>query len=134
MEQNLKNLFKQVVYSPESRLSGDIWSTLVNRNRRNTQTKFWVYSVLSSISFISLFPTLKQLGVSFERSGFYDYFSLAFSDSKLALLHSKEVSLSLVESLPVLNIILFLSIVLIFIMSLRFMVRNIRSSSLLITS
>jgi hypothetical protein len=90
--------------------------------------------VLSSASFISLFPTLKQLGASFSRSGFYEYFSLAFSDGGgVALSYWKEISLSLVESLPTLSIILFLTIVFILIISLRFMARNFRSS-LLITN
>lgn len=132
MDENLSKLFKQAYNHPESRLSDDVWHVLVSKNRKSVRIKFWVYSVLSSVSFISLFPILKQLGASFSRSGFYEYFSLAFSDGGgVAFSYWKEISLSLAQSLPTLSIILFLTIVFILITSLRFMVRNIRSPLLI---
>jgi hypothetical protein len=54
-------------------------------------------------------------------SGFYDYASIMFLDFGSATMYMKDISLSLVESLPLLTLSLFLSLVVVFVWSVRSM-------------
>ena len=69
---------------------------------------------LSSIVFV-----LVLLGRSITTSGFYDYASIIFLDFNLALTYSKEIVLSMIESLPVLIIVLFVLLTVTFVWSVR---------------
>lgn len=127
MDRKLKELFQKATYSPESNLSEDIFIAISIKEKRNSNIKLLVYSILGIFSFSGFFVILKQLISDFYNSGLYDYLSLLFNNSK-AFSYWKEISLSIVESLPMTNLILSLSFVFIFILSLRCMARNIRIS------
>lgn len=126
MDRNLNKIFQKAMYSPENKLSEGIFSTISVKENRIKYIKLWVYSISGVFSFAGFFMIIKQLFSDFYSSGFYDYLSLMFSNSK-ALYFWKEITLSIVESLPVTNIILSLALVFVFVLSLRYMARNIRT-------
>jgi len=125
MDSDLIKAFQKAKYHPESRLSDDILLFIRIRQARKNNIKFWIYSSTGVVSFVGLFFSIKLLIADFIQSGFYEYLSLVFSDSK-ALSYWKEITLSITESLPMTNLIISLSLVFIFLLSLRFMARNIR--------
>jgi hypothetical protein len=70
------------------------------------------FGILAGISFgctLLFIPVLQYAAQEFYLSGFYDYLTLAFSDTHTALT-SKEFIFSLLESLPPLAILLTLVI------------------------
>lgn len=133
MDSDLINAFQKVKYRPESRLSDDILLTILAKERKNSYIKLWVHSIIGAFSFVGLFPAFKLLLSDFTQSGFYQYLSLAFSDS-YAISYWKEITLSITESIPITSLILSLVLVFIFILSLRFIARNIRVRSSLLTA
>ena len=133
MNSDLIKVFQKAQYRPERRLSDGILLSIENREKRNSRIKLWVYSSISVLSFVGIFPAIKLLLSDFTRSGFYEYFSLMFSDSR-TLSYWKEIILSITESIPMASLILSLALVFIFILSLRFIARNIRVRSKLLTA
>ena len=114
MEQNLQKLFKNASYHPESRLSGDILSTILTKSTQITKWKRFGYLSLSILSLSGSVLSIKVLIEQAGRLGFFRYLSLAFSDSGVIALYWKEYVLSLADSLPIasLGVSLFLLFVL----------------------
>ena len=125
MDSDLTKAFQKASYYPESRLSGSILLVISAKERKSARIKLWAYSIIGAFSFAGLFPSVKLLLSQFSQSGFYQYLSLAFSDSR-AVSYWKEITLSITESIPMTSLILSLALVFIFILSLRFIARNIR--------
>ncbi|MFA5744687.1 MAG: hypothetical protein WC887_00505 [Candidatus Paceibacterota bacterium] len=63
----------------------------------------------------------------FYRSSFYSYFSLLFSDPDIAFSYWREFSLSLIETAPVVEIILSLVAIVSMLISIRVLVNNAKS-------
>lgn len=100
VEQNLQKLFKQALYEPESRLSGEIWRLIENRNHQIAKWKVFGYSGLSLLSLVGSIFSIKILVEQFIRLGFFDYLSLLFSDGNVIATYWKEYTLTLADSLP----------------------------------
>ncbi len=125
MDNNLNNIFKKAIYIPENRLSNDILLAISDKDRKNAHIKLWVNSTIGVFSFVGFFPAFKLLLSDFAQSGFYQYLSLVFSDGHITS-YWKEIILSITESIPMISLTLSLALVFIFILSLRFIARNIR--------
>lgn len=106
MEQNLQKLFKNAVYHPEGRLSGDIYNAIEYRNNKIIKWKRFGYLSLSILSLSGSIFSIKSLIEQSTRLGFYNYLSLVFSDSGIIATYWREYILSLVDSLPVASLIL----------------------------
>ena len=61
-------------------------------------------SLVSVTSLLISIPIISSLITSFTQSGFYNYLSIIFSDSDVAITYWKEILMSLAESLPVIGI------------------------------
>lgn len=116
MEQNLQKLFKSVKYHPESRLSVDIWNLIESKDKKIIKMKIVGYFSISLLSLFGSIFSIKNLISESIRLGFYEYFSLIFSDSGFIAKYWKEYTLSLVDSLPILSLVL--SFFLLFILSI----------------
>ena len=68
--------------------------------------------------------TFKYMFQGFYQSSFYSYFSLFFSDPDIAFSYWKELSLSLVESAPLLGITFSLTMLGILLTSIRMLANN----------
>lgn len=119
MEQKLRKVFKNAQYYPESSLSEKIFVTIVAKDMRIVRIKMWIYSSLSILSFGALFPSIKMLMADFTQSGFYEYLSFAFSDGGTLVSYWKEFALSLIDSLPVVSVVLCLALIFAFLFSIR---------------
>lgn len=101
MEDNLSKLLKQAYNHPETGLSGDVWRVIELKEARNLKIKslsYGIFGILSLGGFVLMsISVIRQ----FSTSGFFEYVSLAFSDSSLLALYWKEYLLSLADSLPV---------------------------------
>ena len=85
-----------------------------DRERHNSKIKALGLSFVSLASFLLSIPIISQIITSFTQSGIYNYISIIFSDSDVAITYWKEISLSLAESLPILAITSLLAVLAIF--------------------
>ena len=106
MEQNLQKLFKNASYCPESRLSDNVWSVIERKNTYISRLKIFGYTSLSILSLFGSVFSIKSLIEQFTKLGFFDYLSLAFSDIGIIAKYWKEYTLTLVDSLPIVSLIL----------------------------
>ena len=131
MEDKLIKIFQKAKYEPESDLEQVVWSTIVAREKRVTQFKLWAYGFVGLVSFAGLIPAFKILFTDLAHSGFYEYFSLIFSDTGSIFSYWKELTLSITESLPVFSIIFTLSLLFICFLSLRYLMKQIIRNELI---
>ncbi len=132
MQDKLTKIFQKAKYEESFNLSQNIWLTLLKREKRNTQIKLWIFTLAGITSLVGLVPALKILGSDLAQSGFYEYLSLAFSDSGLILSAWREFVFSLAESLPILSVVFTLSLVFIFFLSLKYVMKQIIRNQLLL--
>jgi hypothetical protein len=96
----------------------------VERRRISIRRRFTIFSVGLIGSLIALTPVFKMMQKGFVESGFTKFFSLIFSDSAAILSYWHEFILILLESLPVVSILAFLAIILVFLGSLKFVIQD----------
>ncbi|MFH1170360.1 MAG: hypothetical protein V1704_02275 [Candidatus Vogelbacteria bacterium] len=72
--------------------------------------RFVLRGLLALGAFGSVIWSLFLVGLAITESGFYSYLSLFISDSGLALTYWRELTLTLVESIPLLTITVFLGL------------------------
>ena len=125
MEESLRKAFKRLVYEPQGDLSLSILHNVIIREKRIAKIKLYIFSFVGFLSVVGFVPAIKALLTQFTQSGFYEYLSLAFSSGSNLSLYWKELMMSLVESLPVINIILLLGIVFIFLLSVCYILKQI---------
>lgn len=125
MESNRNTqLFREI--DPPRGLFSAILARIAQESRRAARFRLAMFSTVVVASGAALIPTLSYTMQEFRVSGFYDYVSLLFSDYTVASAHWQEISLSVVESLPSVAILLILSISITLIWSLRRAVPNAR--------
>ena len=129
IEPRLVKIFKETSYEPSSDLAFNIWYTITLHEKRNTRIKLWIFSLVGFISFAGFIPALNLLLNDLRQSGFYEYFSLIFSNGSV-LFFWKELVLSIAESLPTASIILTLSLVFVFVLSLKYLIKQLNNNSL----
>ena len=118
---------KQEVYfrlerkSPDIDFENRLMSVIQNEGQKVRQRSFWSRVVVSVGSLVSIVLVSISLVKNVLASGFYDYASIMFLDFGSATMYMKDISLSLVESLPILTLSLFLSLVVVFVWSVRSM-------------
>ena len=125
MDKELKKAFQKIAFEPKAGLADDIWRRVVAREKRFGRIKLYIFSLIGSVSLLGLVPAFEALFNEFARSGFYEYFSLVFSSGGNLFSYWKELVLSLVESLPLTDIIFSFSLIFIFFWSLRYVLKQI---------
>ena len=134
MHDKLITTFKKASYKPNPNLALNIWDEISLKSKRRAQLKFGAFSIIGFMSFLGLIPAFEALFNNLSRSGFYEYFSLIFSDGGTILSYWKEFLFSLVESLPTMSIALTLSLICICFFSLKYLVRQIDKGQLIFAS
>jgi hypothetical protein len=117
-------LFKET--DPPERLYGAISARIHELERRSAALRLGLFSVVALLSGIALVPAVQYALGQLYTSGFYDYFSLLFSDSSFVLAYPREFVLSLAESLPSIAVLLLIPIVFALVWSLRRAVQTYR--------
>ena len=111
MRQDREKIFQSIEHiEPPYGLLGSILARISEAQRRNARTRLAFWSAGALVALGALVPVLRYAGQEFSQSGFYDYFSLLFSDGSMLLANSwKELALSLAESLPLMGVTLVLA-------------------------
>ena len=130
MQEKLTRIFKEAKYEPDAKLASSVWQKIVMKERSKDLVKLWSFSFVGFLSLVGLIPTLEELFNDLAHSGFYEYFSLIFSDGGSLVNYWKELLLSLAESLPVMSIIFTLSLFFICFLSLKYIVKQIGKNQL----
>lgn len=125
MQDKLTKLFQKAKYEENSILAQNVWNTIVTRDKRNIKIKLWIFTSLGFISFVGIMPVFKILLSELTQSGFYEYASLAFSDTELVLLSWRELTFSLIESLPIMSIIFTLTLLFTMFLSIKYVIKQI---------
>jgi hypothetical protein len=111
---------------PASGLYAAILEHIRLAHRRGARMRAVALGMLSALCGALFVPILQYAAAEAYASGFYDYFSLVFSDRGFVLSHWHEFALSLAESLPSLAILLVIAISAALAWSLRKTVYNAR--------
>lgn len=125
MEKELTKIFHKAKYEEEHDLAENVWSKLVARNKKIIRIKLWVFSVIGLTSLAGLIPAWNMLTSNLSQSGFYEYVSLAFSSTDSLISYWKEFVFSIAESLPTMSIAISLSLVFVFFLSFRYVIKQI---------
>lgn len=133
MNNKLTKIFQKAKYEPDSNLNGIVWSAIIARDKRAAQFKLWIFAFIGFVSFVGLVPTFQKLFADLARSGFYEYFSLIFSDTGSVVSYWKELAFSLTESLPVMSIIFAFSLLFICFLSLKYLMKQIGKEQLILS-
>ena len=131
MQDKLIKIFKKAKYNPEPELAFSILATITAQNKRVTQIKLWSLSFIGLVSLTGLIPALQILLSDLSSSGFYEYFSLIFSDGGSMLSYWKDLGFSLAESLPIMSIVSILFLFFICFLSLKYLIQQINKNKLL---
>ncbi|MBU0612228.1 hypothetical protein KKA39_01090 [Patescibacteria group bacterium] len=124
MKENFKRALQKIKYQPEKELTEHIFRKIDLLNRDKVNLGVYLFPVIGIISLIGFIPIFKILISDFTQSGFYEYVSLAFSIEAISV-SWKELAYSVAESLPTTSLILSLSIIFIFLLSLRLTLKQI---------
>ncbi|KKQ70851.1 MAG: hypothetical protein UT33_C0015G0019 [Candidatus Peregrinibacteria bacterium GW2011_GWC2_39_14] len=115
---------------PPQNLYKNIFMKIARAQKRSALIKFILFGVVAIASLIEMIPVFQSVAQRFYQSGFYHYSSLIFSDFEIVLANWKEFGLSLLESLPVAEIAIFLAVFLVLLLSLKFVAENIKNAFL----
>lgn len=114
MEHN--KLFREI--APPEGVSERILLRIDTLRRRAARIRLALLGGTTLASLGALFPTFSYLSTEAARSGFTQYLSLLRTDSDIFLLNSKELLLSLSETMPLSAMTLLLSLIFLLLWSL----------------
>ncbi len=86
-----------------------------------------IFSVSAIGSLIAFIPAFRLMQAELSQSGFTQFFSLIFSDTDVVLNVWTSFVFSILESLPALSIIALLTAIFIFLISLKFLAKDINA-------
>lgn len=116
--------------APEiAQLQDNIWQSVVAHDKKITRIKFYLFACVGLVSLYGLIVASHTLSNDLTRSGIFEYISLMFSSTGLAMTYWKELSFSIAESLPITSIIFILSILFVFFFSLKHFLRQMNKSN-----
>jgi ABC-type spermidine/putrescine transport system permease subunit I len=86
-----------------------------------------LFSFTLTASVIGFFPSINMLAADFNQSGFFNFFSLAFSDFSLVTTYWHSFMMTLLETLPAVSIVLFLAVLLTFLQSIKYLTKDVKT-------
>jgi hypothetical protein len=132
MQDKLTKIFKQAKYEVDDTLASNVWLAVVAHDKHVAKIKFWAFTSLGLASLAGLIPAFKILSTDLGQSGFYEYFSLIFSDGGSIVSFWKELVFSIAESLPVMSIVLSLCLMFVFFLSIKYATKQIINNNRLV--
>jgi hypothetical protein len=109
---------------PCAELHQRILSLIKKRQVRIARTITVAMGFLSALSLTGLVFAIQYTAAELSHSGFFQYFSLLFSDSSTVVSLWREFALSLADSLPVVGIIIVLSAAAALFASIKGLIKN----------
>ena len=122
---DLGELIKNITVEPETGLNERIFKSINKKEKDLYQLKLVTFTIIGLSSLATLIPVIKIIINDFNNSGLYEYSSLIFSNTESILTLGKEYILIIAESMPILSITLTLSVLFIFILSIKKIVEQI---------
>ena len=105
-------------------LFNKIMSRIDSEERALLRRKFALFSVLFAGFFSCLFPAIQLIREELAESSFSTYLSLFFSDSKEVIASWPSFSFAILESLPVMSVVLILTFAFLLLQFLKFFAQN----------
>ena len=115
---------------PSKELRQKILFSINKEEVRRAKVYFFVSITTASASVFGLIFSVRFMIQEFYQSSFGSFLSLIFSDPNTLASYWKELSMSLLETLPILGITISLIAVCAFLVSLRTLVKNTRGALL----
>jgi len=129
---NLQTFFTTTQSRPRPELAERIilaWQRRVNRTRRTYQI---TWGVVTLGTLVGLVPAGISIVNSWSVSGINYYLSILFSDTGTLALLGKDLGLAVVESLPVMSLVLMLALLWVFVLALKKLADHTRSFPVLL--
>ncbi len=100
----------------------------INQERRLSvlKRKLAVVSFMTTCSLVAFVPIFNMAQAEFSQSGFFQFFSLIFSDFGTIITQWQSFIFTLLESLPLISITALLAVIFVFLLSLKILTRNIQ--------
>lgn len=85
-----------------------------------------IFSIGIMGSLAAFIPVFKVVQTGFAESGFMQFFSLLFSDFGIVVSYWQNFAMSLLETLPITSLMMLLATVLVFLESLKLLIKDIK--------
>lgn len=126
MSDNYEKLFQNLErLEPSEKLRTCILTRIDFKKKRFVAIRLMFSVLVATASLVAVIPSFQYVAREFSQSGFYRYFSLIFSDSGAVIASRREFALSLIESLPVTEVAIFLVVIFVFLISAKLAIKNI---------
>lgn len=128
MRQDYEKLF---TFLPAPDPSGELYQKIILRLRReekflSLRKRMIIFSFGLIGSVIAFLPAWQWLKTGLVESGFTQFLSLFFSDTGIIAAYWQNFALTLLESLPVMSLAVFLTIAFIFLNSLKSLYKDVK--------
>lgn len=117
---------KQFLIEPPAGLFEKILNRIHKEERLFVLRKVVLFSITFTGSVIGFIPALKMLISDFTQSGFLRFFFLIFSDFSSVITYWQSFTLILLETLPALSLVLFLTVLLVLLQSVKSLTRDVK--------
>lgn len=98
----------------------DLVNTRINKHKRFIQVRdYIIHSTISLVAIVALIPSLQNLYTNLEKSGFFSFISVVFTDSQAILEIFNDFILAVAYSIPLSSMFFAGVIFIIFINSTR---------------
>lgn len=129
MEKNLRKISEDFnLVEPPAGLFDKIMCRIEKERKILTlRRRIIIFSIGLVGSAIAFIPALAYVRTGLVESGFSAFFSLIFSDTEIVLVYWKNFVQSLLETLPVAGLAVFLATIAVFLESLKMLVRDLKN-------
>ena len=126
MAYNIRNLFSELNQEEFAEgLFEKVWTEIKKQKRiRTARRRLIVFLFVLTALIAAAVPMFSYVRTAFAESGFGRFFSLLFSDTDIIAVYWKSLALSLLETLPVTGLIVFLAFLCAILESLRRIARD----------
>jgi len=116
---------------PRSELLSIIIKRLHKEERILAVRRVVLFAIMFACSVIGLVPAFNMLMSDISSSGFYNFFSLIFSDFSVVATYWQNFTMILLETLPALSLALFLAVILTFLQSTKLLLKDIKKLNII---
>ena len=97
------------------------------QHRKTLRWRLGFFALMLTGSAVAAWPAFRATQLALVESGFVQFFSLIFSDFGIVLSYWDSFGLLLLESLPVVSLVVLLGTIFVFLESLKYVVRDIKT-------
>lgn len=129
MPRNYNELFAHFKPAePSDRLFGAILQRFQKEQRLSVIKRSLLFFFIFIGSAAAMVPAFQTTRAGLVESGFVQFFSLFFSDFKIVITDWQNFVFALLESLPAVSLAVFFITLLVFLESLKFLIKNIKEA------